>query len=140
METIQQYKSFCGKIFNTIEECNRYEVISKQVDNILETIEDSSKFDEGCNFTNGEGFIQHPANTYNILEKELVRLSNIWFKAEDDPFTCFNYYLGRYIDDSNMSCLNKLSYKLMCIDELGREYGQPYFKNNPDKCKGDRLN
>ncbi len=139
METIQQFKSFCGKIFNTIEECIRYEDISKQVNNILNAIENSDKYDEDCQFSNGKGFVQHPRGTKDILEKEIVRLSNEWFNNKE-PFTQFSYYLRRCIDDSSMSCLNKLSYKLMCIDELEREYGQPYYCVNPSQVKGGRLN
>lgn len=139
MKVIQQFESLCGKIFNTAEECIRYENISKQVNNILNTLENPDKYNQECQFSNGKGFIQHPHGTRDMLEKEIVRLSNEWFNNEE-PFINFNYYLGRCINDSNVSCLNKLSYKLMCIDKLEREYGQPYYASHPNEIKGGRLN
>lgn len=142
MKTIQKFKSFCGKIFDTAEECIKYEIISKQVNEFLSTIEDSEKYDEGCSFSNGKGYIQHPKDTKNKIEQKLIELSNQWFTkwAEEKPFTNFNYVLGRLIDDTNMSCLNKLSYKLMCIDEQGREFGQPYYCSHPEVAELRKLN
>lgn len=139
METIQKYRAFDGKIFDSIEDCKKYEDIAIEVKNFLASIEDSEKYNEGCNFSNGNGFIQHPQGTYKIIENKLVELSNKYFK-QDKPFTQFNYYLGRIIDDSNMKCLNKLSYKLMCTDSQEREFGQPYYTSHPEQATLIQLN
>lgn len=138
MKIIQKFESYCGKVFNTSEECLKYEEISKQVDVILSTLIDSRQYDEDCSFSNGKGFVQHPQNTYKILEKELLKLSNEWFKPK--KFESVNFRLERYIEDSGITCLNKLSYKLMCIDELGREFGQVYYRNNPQDSELFALN
>jgi len=137
METIQQYKANDDKIFNSSEECIRYESILLEITNILSTL---PKVDNtNCSFSNGEGYIQHNLNIYNNLETLLVKLANKWFKPKE-TFICFNYYLGRVIDDSNMQCLNKLTNKLMCIDKQYREWGQPYFAINPTKGEQKQLN
>lgn len=137
METIQRFKTFCGKIFDTKEEALRYEKISKKVDNILSKL--FTPKDEECSFSNGEGYIQHSSDFKESLESDIVRLANEWFNPKE-PYTHFNYYLGRVIDDSGMSCLNRLSYKLMCIDDKNREWGQPYFALNPGKGNQKQLN
>ena len=134
MKTTQKYQADDGKIFNSAEECEKYEKILKQISVLLETLPNPDKY----NIFNGDGYIQHPKGTYEKIEKELVRLSNIWFNQKE-KFTNFNYYLGRLIDDSNMNCLNKLSYRLKCINNE-REYGQPYFAINPHKAKNIQVN
>jgi hypothetical protein len=134
MKIIQQYRADDGKTFTTPEECERYEAVLKQVCSLLDTLPDADKY----NISNGGGYIQHKPGTYKKIETLLIKLSNLWFKPKE-KFTHFNYYLGRVIDDSNMSCLNKLSYKLMCIKEE-REYGQPYYALHPNECKNIQVN
>ena len=131
---IIQYEAEDGKTFKTQSECERYSEILKEVNEYLLSIPNPDKY----NITNGDGYILHNPRIHTQMEKLIVKLSNKWFKHKE-PFTNFNYVLGRYIDDSNMICLNRLSYRLMCIRD-DREYGQPYFANNPDKCKDIQVN
>lgn len=137
MKIINKYKALDDSIFNTEKECIKYEEILHEVNSILNNLPKIK--DEDCKFTNGEGYIQHNPNIKKDLETDIVRLSNKYFKPKE-LFVKFNYYLGRVIDDSGMSCLNKLSYKLMCIDDKNREWGQPYFAINPDKGIQKQLN
>lgn len=139
MEIIQKYKAFDGKILDSSAECEEYEKVANEVQVFLSSIVDSKKYDDGCKFSNGGGFIQHPTGTYKLIEEKLIELSNKYFK-EGKPFTQFNYYLGRVIDDSNMRCLNKLSYKLMCIDKQEREFGQPYYASHSEQATLVQLN
>ena len=138
MKKIIKYQSKDGINFNTEEECIKYEDILDQVNTILDILPDREKYDKDCSFSNGGGYLQLPKNTKEKIEKSLVKLSNIWFKPST-PFEKFNFILGRYIDDSNMKCLNNLSFRLMCIKD-DREYGQPYYAINPDKCENIKLN
>lgn len=132
MIIIQQYKSKDGKIFDTEQECINYELVLEQVNKIISTLDKKE-------FQGDEGYIQHPKGTYKFIEAKLVELSNEWFKGQ--TFKEFDYILGRYIDDSNMNCLSKLSYLLMCTDpKTDKEYGQPYYCLNQDKAKNVKLN
>lgn len=137
MKEITQYKANDGTIFNIKEDCVKYDNISTRVDSILLVLP-SHKL-EGCRFENGDGYIQHKSDVKKKLSNALVKLANDYFEPTK-LFTQFNYYLGRYIDDSNTKCLNKLSYKIMCIDKNNREWGQPYFATNPSKGKDIQLN
>jgi hypothetical protein len=130
MKIIEKFVANDGKQFNTKKECEDYEVILNQIEIALKDLPKK-------NFSSDEGYLKLPIGTYDKLEKLLVRLSNEWFKTND--FTCFNYVLGRYIDDSDMKALRQLSYKLMCIRD-NKEYGQPYFANNSDKAQNIQLN
>ena len=135
MQSITKFKSKDGKEFNSAQECLKYEDILERVEDILKHL---PSYDD-ISFSNGEGYIQHERGVKQSLEKDIVALANKYF-APKEPYTQFNYYLGRIIDDSGMRCLNSLTYKIMCIDDLNREWGQPYFAINPDKGIQKQLN
>ena len=136
MKQTIRYEAEDGKIFNEEEECIKYDKILAKVNKFLDNIPSSNSTD----FANGNGYIQHKPATRSELIVELVKLSNEWFQTEP-PFTNFTYALGRYIDDSNMKALNSLTSKIMFIDgNTNREYGQPYYANNPHKAKDIQLN
>lgn len=136
MKIIQQYQSEDGKIFNNEQECEKYEVILAKVNKILSDMPCGEKIDR---FTNGRGYIQHSADVVQSLKESIVELANEYFNPKDN-YKYFNYYLSRCIDDSNMKCLSKMSYKIMCIDEDNREWGQPYFAAHPNEAEQIRLN
>lgn len=135
MERISLFKTADGKTFSTPEEALKYESIMREVQNFLLAFAENEDID----FSNGDGYIQHPIGTRDKMGKKLVELYNRWFKPEE-PFINFSYYLARLIDDSSMKCLNHLSYRIMCIDREDREWGQPYFADNPGTGKDKKLN
>ena len=132
MKQIIKYQAADNKIFDTEEECVKYEKVLVKVTDFLKQFPNSDNYDISC----GKGYIQHKKGTYKEIETKLVKLANDWF---DEKFKFFCYPLARLIDDSNMKCLNLLSYKLMCINK-DKEYEQPYYANNPDKCKNIQVN
>ena len=134
MKKITQYKSDDGLIFNSGEECLKYESILKEVNDFLKQFPNPDDYD----LSGGKGYIQHKPGTYAIMEDKLVELSNkylIW----DEKFTKFGYYLGRVLDDSGIKCLNRLSYRLMCIKD-DKEYDQPYFATNSHLATNVQVN
>lgn len=135
MERITLFRTVDGKTFSTPEEALEYESIMREVRDFLLAFAENEDID----FMNGDGYIQHPPGTRDKMGKKLVELSNRWFKP-DEPFINFTYYLGRIIDDNQMKCLNKLSYRIMCIDKDEKEWGQPYYANNQGTGKDKKLN
>lgn len=135
MEIISLFKTADGKTFSTPEEALEYESIMREVQDFLLAFAENDTID----FSNGDGYIQHPSGTRDKMGKKLVELSNRWFKP-DEPFINFTYYLGRLIDDNQMKCLNKLSYRIMCIDKDEKEWGQPYYANNKGSGADKKLN
>ena len=131
MEEVIKYKAVDGKIFDSKEECKRYDVIAKQVGNFFIKLPLKGH-------VSGDGYILHDLNMKIKLNKLTIKLANDWFG--EGTFTSMSYTLGRYIDDSNMSCLKRLTYLYMCTDRDGKQWNQPYFVNNPEKGVDKRLN
>lgn len=47
-----------------------------------------------------------------------------------------SYYAGRLVSEAGPACLNRLWYRLCCMDG-GYEYQQPFYAINPDKFEGE---
>lgn len=135
MKRINVFETKDGEKFSVEEEALRYEYI---LDELIDFLSAYIEIDD-INFANGGGYIQHPVGTRDKMNKKLVELSNRWFNSKE-PFTVFNYYLGRVIDDGNMKCLNHLSYRVRCIDNDEKEWGQPYYALNKGKGEDKKLN
>lgn len=124
-----------GKRFDSESECTRYEEILAEVTKLLALWPDEEKYPE---LSMGRGYLQIDEKVRVATEKGLIALANKWFKGE--AFTNYNYTLGRYIDDSNMTCLRTLTYKLSCLDSENRFWEQPYYAANPGQGQLNQLN
>lgn len=96
--------------------------------------------DKGCGFSNGDGFVQHNKVALrkvqiNLLKEMKKHINHHWIQQTIDDENVHPSYVGRLVGDYGISPLNKAWYRFMCIDKLGREWGQPYFATNPDKAK-----
>ena len=139
MKVITKFKAIDGKEFNSENECLDYENLIKNVNNIMKVLPPLPK-DEGCGFSNGDGFVQHDKTILrkvqiNLLEEMKKHIDHKLIQQTIDDENVHPSYVGRLIDDYGISPLNKAWYRFMCIDKLGREWGQPYFVTNPDKTK-----
>jgi hypothetical protein len=137
---VEYYQATDGKRFNDEKQASKYQKIVDKVEAFNKTIISRPT---DMNFSNGQGYIQHPPGTYNKVENILVALSNEYLDRDgkSNQFTCMSYVLGRTLDDSDIYVLNELCTRLMCIDKkTNREYGQSYYALHPEKCKAGKLN
>jgi hypothetical protein len=134
MKEVSLFQAEDGSRFENLKEAKKYEAILNQVN----AIPFLNYEDDNCSFANGGGYIQQSKGIIKMAEDKLLELANEWFKPEK-PFTNPRGIVGRYCCDSNMKALNRLYSRLQCIDSEGREWGQPYFANNPGKGTLKRL-
>ena len=124
----------------------------------------TKQYDKDCSFSNGKGYIQQDINLVNSLKEEFHTKatkfindksidyinSKDWLKfhtVEERPTaiekakntTYDKYFIGRYLDDMN-SDLYKIWGRLQTIDELGREWGQIFFRLHPEQAEQIQLN
>jgi len=132
MEKVTKYKTTDGRIWNTEEEASVHETLMGRVKEIIRALGERS--DE---IMNGAGYVQHDPAVVKKIKASFYQLALTqqgFNKAESDENVPGEYWIGRYLDDSN-SALYSVWSRLQCIDELGREFDQQFYKNNPDKCK-----
>lgn len=130
MKAIIKYQALDKTTFNTEEECVRYENLLNKVNKIMSKIGDKVK-DKSCEFGNGGGYIQHNKEIVKKAQTDITNLAIKELKLDKDYK--FGSFIGRYIDDSGVNCIKEAYCRLQCIDNKGREWGQPYFAINPDK-------
>jgi hypothetical protein len=126
MKTVQRYQTEDGRVFNTEEEAAAHETLVGRVNEITSAL--GSKSDE---IRNGAGYVQHdPVITEKIRDSFYKLALEEQGQSEKDISL---HWLGRYLSDSD-SYLYGMWNRLACIDELGREFDQQFFRNNPHKC------
>lgn len=144
MKEITKYKAEDGLEFNDKVECVEHERSCIMVSIIMERLPNRP---DDCSFTNGSGYIQHGSNLlevrndflrfvskqYNITHKWVEQTINKGFEVHPS-------YVGRLIGECCPNTISKHWYRFMCIDSKLREWGQPYYANNPHEADQVVLN
>lgn len=129
MEIIQKYKANDGKVFNSSDECIKYEKLFIKVDQIMKDL-NPLPTEDSCRFGNGGGYIQQDKAVVEKARKEITKLGNTFFKQKEKwSFSM----IGRLFNDSGYDCLYSAWGRLSHIDIYWREWGQGYYAYNPDK-------
>ena len=144
MESIIKYKAKDGKEFTSESGCLEYEKLIDHVDLIMSELNPIPK-DDGCHFSNGGGFIQQDIKTFKKVRIEILKeigknIDHPWVKQALDNPEAHPSWIDRLVGDYGIAPLNSAWYRIGCTDLLGREWGQPYFRNNPHEAKQIQLN
>jgi len=142
MKEVIKFKSDDGCEFLTEQDCLKYEDLLDKVNFLMLKLEHKPTT---CDFSNGRlGYIQQDKGTLQKVGLELLRLANSYYgnnmlKKFIDIYPTewkpvMNSMAGRYIDDGGVCTLNRAWNRLMCIDDQGREWGQPYYAMNPHEA------
>ncbi len=138
MKAITKFKSIDGKEFKSENECLNYEKLIDKVADIMKPLPTLPK-NVDCSFSNGKGFLQHDKSILhkvkiNLLEEIKNHIEHKWIQQTIDDENAHTSWVGRLISEyDGLGPLAKAWNRFMCIDKYGREWGQPYFANNPDK-------
>lgn len=131
MKQITKYVAIDGTEFNNENECLNYENLIKKVDLIMAELP-FPKVDR-LDFVNGGGFVQHDKKVLRKVQMNLLEEIKNHIHIDDENLSMS--YVDRLILDSGISPLKKAWHRFMCVDELAREWGQPYYAKHPDKAK-----
>lgn len=135
MQTITKYKANDGKEFNSERDAISHESLLSRIDVAMVPLGKTPK-DDGCDFANGGGFIQHSRLAVDLAKLALIELWDGDQKTKDAAKISppSHSIIGRYLSDSN-SPIYPAWCRLLCIDSEFREWGQPYFAQNPSQGK-----
>lgn len=150
MEEIKIYKCKDGQRFDLKDNAIKYEKLIDDVEEVISKLPEQPK-DDGCRFSNGHGYLQHKSIDIMIARKELLELAlknepgidktNSWVRESISNHNHHISYAQRIIGEYNsLSPISRALYRLACIDSKNREFGQPYFANNPEKADLFQLN
>ena len=140
MQEVTKFKSIDGRLFDTPLECTSHESMLEQIKNAMSLLKPKPENDN-CKFANGDGYIQQ--NVSDVLKAmvEVVTVADPGINKSQmqsflsDPFACRNGIIGRYLSDCGNNAAWEAWSRFMCIDDLGREWGQPYYASHPEDAK-----
>lgn len=108
--SITIYVSDDGREFRSREACEQYERDAATVSAILAPL---GRRIDTIDYANGSGYVQHDGITGDMVWNLVRKAPGAQHSRDaDEPWS-------------------KAYYRAMCIDAQGREWGQPYFANNP---------
>ena len=139
MKAITKYQATDGKEFDSENECLDYEALITRVDTIMEALPPLPK-DGLLDFLNGEGFIQHDKTILRNVQLSLLKemqkhIDHRWIQDTIDNENVDPGYVKKLVDDYTLIPLQEAWNRFMCIDDLYREWGSPYFVRNPNEGK-----
>lgn len=142
MEIIIKYRAIDGKEFLSEEDCVDHENAIKEISLIMvELVPRPSDI----SFANGTGYIQHQAGDAlrarrKLLEFAAKRVSHHWIQESLDNENIHPSYAARIIGEIGIKKLEKAWNRFKCMTTDFREFGQPYFRDNPEQAKNFRIN
>lgn len=143
MQRITKFKADDGAEFDTEAKCIEYEALAAEVAEVV-SILPARPDDDGCQFSNGSGYLQHDAAQLKKARDALLRIgmrymtNPPWFQQTRDG-EAHPSWAGRLMDECPRP-LSRAWYRFQCCDIQGREWGQPYYANHPDEATQTRLN
>ena len=143
MEQITKFKADDGREFYSSNDCLDYENLCNETKKTLLILGEKP---EECGFTNGGGYLQHlPESVMTvkrwILEKSKGYTDHKWIQQTlDDMDGIDPSWAGRIIGETCPDPLYRAWNRISCIDSKFREWGQPYYRNNPEEAKQTQLN
>lgn len=139
MKTLTIYISEDGVQFQDEQKCREYE--EKAVLPIYalykEIYGDAIAKMQMSSFYNGGGYFQHTEASKSALKSLLLSTANSYLNVNHDDI---NYNLGRMLNDGDYTALYELFVRLMSIDVLNKEFGQPYYVGHCNEAKLFKIN
>ena len=141
MELIIKFKAKDGVEFSNESDCLAYEDQCGDIDAIIAILPEKP---DTCDFSNGGGYVQHSME--NFMKARNAYLEYVKIYTDHD-------YIQQTIDkglDVHPSWVARISeffpgyvakkwHRFQCVDDQLREWGQPYYANNPEDAEQKRL-
>jgi len=139
MEEVKRFKSKDGKFFDSVEKCLSHEIDFTAVETVMSLLNPIPE-DDHCKFANGHGFVRQDIALIEKCMGVVIKLADIDLKDKKEeilahPFPYRNSVIGRYLSDSDKGFLYSAWHRFMCMDDSGREWGQPYFTAHPEAAE-----
>lgn len=135
MRKIVKFVAVDNTEFTSKKECIKYEDLIERINLIMSALK---PIPTDIDFRNGGSFVQQNKIYFDKVRANLLTeignyIDHPWIKqtiADDkiDPS-----WVGRLVGDYGIKPLVSAWYRISCIDKEYREWGQVYFRNNPNE-------
>ena len=137
MQAIQKYRADDGAEFDSEKKCIAHEELCAEIAKVMATLPKRPN-DDGCTFSNGHGYLQHSAEQFWPAREALLRIGNKlfphkWFDKSIADRSVNSSWAARLIGEASAP-LCRAWERISCVDGQLREWGQPYYANNPNEA------
>ncbi len=144
MKIITKYVASDGEEFNSESSCAEHEQLIKWCDDLMKMLPELPK-DDGCEFANGNGYIQHEKEIFEtyrmaILKAAQDRIDHEWISQTITDDSIHPSWVGKLLYEHDYAPLYNVWIRVMNTDKDFREYGQGYYAANPHEAKGGAIN
>lgn len=142
MKIISKFAAKDGVEFATECECLGYEDACSDIDQIISMLPEKPNT---CEFSNGGGYIQHEMESFMktrnaYLEYVKVYTDHKWIQQSIDMgIDAHPSWIAR-ISECFPDYIAKKWYRFQCVDDQFREWGQPFYADNPSDAEQKRIN
>lgn len=138
MRAITKYQADDGKVFDSEQAAIKHDAKILSVKCAYKLLKPTPKND-GCDFANGGGYVQQdPIKVQEFKRQIMLMGAEHHSKMEEwakNPMEVHpQSIVGRILSDCD-STLYEAWYRVMCMDDKFREWGQPYYAMHPTKGK-----
>lgn len=143
MEQITKYRADDGTEFHEKEKCVEYESLCDEILILMSRLPD---IPDSCDFQNGNGHILHDEVIFMEVRKTILEISqrfcdHKWLQESiDGGLKIDPSWAGRMISECCPKPIYQAWHRISCTTNDFREFGQPYFRTNPNEAKGECLN
>jgi hypothetical protein len=144
MKTITKYIADDGMEFINATDCAEHEHNLGLALGIMSLL---PKRPESCDFSNGNGYIQHDKDRLLSVRNDFLEFckrysDHKWIQETiDKGFDAHPSWAGRILSECLPRSIYKHWHRLSCIDNQFREWGQPYYADHPEQAKNQsKLN
>lgn len=143
MENITKYKAEDGHEFTLKADCIKHEELCEEVKLTMARL---SEKPSSCNFANGDGFILQNEDTFIKVRESILKIGqrytdHKWLQESiDKGLEVDPSWAGRIIGECCPDVIYKAWYRISCTTNDFKEFGQPYYRANPDQAKDICLN
>lgn len=142
MKTVTRYQADDGSLWADEAKARERDDLSRAVALAMAPLGPLFKNESGCDFANGLGYVRHDPGTVRAVKGALILLSHpvigYWLDEQAakgvDLLAVHPSWFCRVIDHYS-DPLAKAWSRLWCIDEQGREWGQPYYADHPGEAE-----
>ncbi len=144
MKKITKYLATDGTEFGTKAKCKERDNLIN-ICNGLVSLLPQLPTNDGCEFVNGNGYIQHDKDIFESFRECILTLANSfidhkWIKEALAGVEMHPSFIGKVLYESDHFTLYLAWNRVVNTDKLYREFGQMYFALNPERAKLHRIN
>lgn len=138
MRRVHKFVADDGAEFLTETDCRSHEDLLAEIAAVMATLPNRPD-DEGLEFSNGHGYLQHTAENFWLARDALLRIGSRivphqWVTQSLEDRTIHPSWCGRLFSEA-CAPLYRAWQRISCVDSQLREWGQPYFANHPEDVR-----